>query len=250
LDATIESLSQIIDIQSRDKRRFKRLREESKGFDSLPIRTRLTDTEVARFAAQRYRFPGVDIKARLFRQYPYGDLASHVIGYIGRISPSEKERIEDDDEQGNYRGTDYIGKIGVEQSYEKQLHGITGVEQVETSAGGRAVRRLASSPATPGDTVRLATWGRLQVATWGWLLGQVEEAHGLYWRQLAPALASAVVHAASAEASGAAIEDARAAAPLMAMNNVFYRFRHVIETPVNRSFARCVRSVLSSRIVW
>jgi len=162
LEETIDALAQVVEISARDRRRFKRLREEFKSFESLPIRTKLSDEEVARFAAQRFRFPGVDIKARLFRNYPYGDLASHVIGYIGRINPKEKERIDEDDEQGNYRGTDYIGKIGVEQSYEKQLHGITGVEQVETSAGGRAVRRLASSPATPGDTVRLAIDIKLQ----------------------------------------------------------------------------------------
>jgi penicillin-binding protein 2 len=162
LEETIDALAQVVEITPRDRRRFKRLREEFKSFESLPIRTKLSDEEVARFAAQRFRFPGVDIKARLFRQYPYGETASHVIGYIGRINPKEKERIEEEDEQGNYRGTDYIGKVGVEQSYEKQLHGITGVEQVETSAGGRAVRRLASSPATPGDTVRLSIDIKLQ----------------------------------------------------------------------------------------
>jgi len=162
LEATIEGLSQLIDIQARDKRRFKRLRDESKGFDSLPIRTRLTDNEVARFAAQRYRFPGVDIKARLFRQYPFGDLASHVIGYIGRISPKEKVRLEDEDEDGNYRGTEYIGKLGIEQRYEHALHGITGVQEIETSAGGRAVRRLASHPATPGQNVVLTIDIKLQ----------------------------------------------------------------------------------------
>jgi penicillin-binding protein 2 len=162
LEATIEQLSLLIDIQARDKRRFKRLRDESKGFDSLPIRTRLTDNEVARFAAQRYRFPGVDIKARLFRQYPFGDLASHVIGYIGRISPKEKVRLEDEDEDGNYRGTEYIGKLGIEQRYEHALHGITGVQEIETSAGGRAVRRLASHPATPGQNVVLTIDIKLQ----------------------------------------------------------------------------------------
>ncbi len=162
LDETIAELEKIIDIQLRDKRRFKRLREESKNFESLPIRTRLTDEEVARFAAQRFRFPGVDIKARLFRSYPYGELGSHVVGYIGRINQAEKEAIESGDDEGNYRGTDYIGKLGVEQSFEQQLHGTTGVEQVETSAGGRAVRKLATSPATPGDTVMLSIDIKLQ----------------------------------------------------------------------------------------
>ncbi|MEO7548477.1 MAG: penicillin-binding protein 2, partial [Ramlibacter sp.] len=164
LDETIEGLSQVLDIQPRDRRRFKKLLEESRNFESLPIRTRLSDEEVARFAAQRYRFPGVEIKARLFRSYPWGELASHVIGYIGRINQAEKKVIEDwpDEEQGNYRGTEYIGKLGVEQSLEKQLHGTTGVEEVESSAGGRAVRKLASNPASPGDTVTLSLDIKLQ----------------------------------------------------------------------------------------
>jgi penicillin-binding protein 2 len=164
LDRTVEHLAQVIDIQPRDRRRFRKLLDESKGFESLPIRTKLTDEEVARFAAQRYRFPGVEIKARLFRSYPFGELASHVIGYIGRINQGEKEQMEDwpEDDQANYRGTEYIGKLGVEHSFERQLHGITGVEQVETSAGGRAVRKLASKPATPGNTVRLGLDIKLQ----------------------------------------------------------------------------------------
>ncbi len=164
LEKTIEDLSAIVDIQPRDRRRFKKLLDESKSFESLPIRTKLTDEEVARFAAQRFRFAGVDIKARLFRNYPFGELASHVIGYIGRINQSEKKLMEDwpDEDQGNYRGTDYIGKLGVEQSFEKQLHGTTGVDQVETSAGGRAVRKLASNPATPGHTVMLSIDIKLQ----------------------------------------------------------------------------------------
>ena len=162
LDEVIEKLSELIDIQGRDKRRFRKLREESKSFESVPIRTRLTDEEVARFAAQRYRFPGVEIRARLFRNYPYNELASHVIGYIGRINQSEKEKLEESENVGNYRGTDYIGKLGVEQSYERQLHGQTGVHEMETSAGGRAVRRLRSSPATPGNTVVLSIDIKLQ----------------------------------------------------------------------------------------
>ncbi|MDB5914309.1 MAG: pbp2, partial [Ramlibacter sp.] len=164
LEGVIDELAHIIDIQARDKRRFKKLLEESKSIDSLPIRTKLTDEEVARFTVQRFRFPGVDIKARLFRNYPYGELASHAIGYIGRINQPEKKLMEDwvEEDQANYRGTEYIGKLGVEQSFEKQLHGITGVEQVETSAGGRAVRKLASTPATPGNTVKLSLDIKLQ----------------------------------------------------------------------------------------
>ena len=162
LEATIDALGEVVDIQGKDRRRFKRLREDSRSFDSLPIRTRLSDEEVARFSAQRYRFPGVEIKARLFRQYPYGELASHVVGYIGRINAKEKERIEEDDDAGNYRGTEYIGKLGVEQRYERELHGITGVNRVETSAGGRATRSLSSRLATPGQNVVLSIDIQLQ----------------------------------------------------------------------------------------
>lgn len=162
LEATIEELSKLVDIQGKDRRRFKRLREESRSFDSLPIRTRLSDEEVARFSAQRYRFPGVEIKARLFRQYPYGELASHVVGYIGRINAKEKERIEEEDESGNYRGNEYIGKLGVELKYERELHGITGVNRVETSAGGRATRSLSSRQAIPGKNVVLSIDIQLQ----------------------------------------------------------------------------------------
>ncbi|MEO7392099.1 MAG: penicillin-binding protein 2 [Ramlibacter sp.] len=164
LDKLIDDLGQVVEIQSRDRRRFKKLLEESKSFESLPVRTRLTDEEVARFAANSWRFPGVDIKARLFRSYPWGELASHVIGYIGRVNLAEKKVIEEwaDDKQANYRGTEYIGKLGIEQSYEDQLHGITGMEQVETSAGGRAVRKLASNPATPGNTVVMSIDIKLQ----------------------------------------------------------------------------------------
>ncbi|MCZ3114787.1 hypothetical protein NYZ21_20330, partial [Acinetobacter baumannii] len=112
----------------------------------------------------RFRFPGVDVRARLFRQYPMGESASHVVGYIGRISQRDQQRIEAMDEANdadpakydprkdadNYKGTNYIGKIGIEQSYETELHGLTGIEEVEVSAGGRPIRTLSTAPATPG----------------------------------------------------------------------------------------------------
>ena len=164
LNATIDALAELVQITPRDRRRFARLMEDGKSFDSLPIRTKLSDEEVARFVAQRFRFAGVDVRARLFRQYPLGAVGSHLLGYIGRINPAEKLAMEDWDEevQANYRGTEYIGKLGLEQNYEHELHGTTGFEQVETSAGGRAVRRLANQPATPGNTLNLSIDIRLQ----------------------------------------------------------------------------------------
>ncbi|BAN21796.1 penicillin-binding protein 2 [Caballeronia insecticola] len=170
LDETIDELAQVIPIDARDRRRFKKVLEDSKNFESLPIRTRLTDEEVAKFTAQRYRFPGVEVRARLFRQYPLGTTAAHVIGYIGRISQRDQERIDDasdaNDESSdhydprvdanNYKGTDYVGKIGVEQSYETELHGLTGFEEVEVTAGGRPVRTMSRTQATPGNNLVLS----------------------------------------------------------------------------------------------
>ena len=162
LDTVIDELSQLVDIQPKDRKRFRRLMEESKTFESLPIRTRLSDEEVARFAAQRYRFPGVDIQARLFRQYPLGQTASHMIGYIGRVNKHEAEKLEESEDAANYRGTEYIGKEGLEKSYEKQLHGITGYDEIEVSAGGRAVRTLSRTSPTPGNNLILSVDIELQ----------------------------------------------------------------------------------------
>jgi len=164
LDALVEQLAAVVEIGPRDRRRFKRLQEEMKGAESLPIRTRLSDEEVARFTAQRYRFPGVEIKARLFRSYPLGEVGAHLLGYIGRINPAEKKAMEDWEEadQGNYKGTEYIGKLGIEQSYERELHGTAGFEEVETSAAGRAVRRISTTPALNGDKLVLSVDIRLQ----------------------------------------------------------------------------------------
>jgi penicillin-binding protein 2 len=156
LEETINALAVIVDVQPRDRRRFRKLLEESKNFESLPLRTRLTDEEVARFAVNRYRFPGVEIKARLFRQYPYGEVASHVVGYIGRINDRDIVRIDEWDDAANYKGSDYIGKVGVELSYERELHGRTGFEEVEVDALGRAVRTLSRTPPVSGDDLKLS----------------------------------------------------------------------------------------------
>ena len=162
LERTIDGLAEIIDVQAKDRKRFKKLVEESRNFETLPIRTRLTDDEVAKFVANRYRFPGVEIKARLFRQYPGGAYASHLLGYIGRVTDRDIERIEEKDEEANYRGTDHFGKTGLEQRYEFDLHGTTGFEQVEVDAGGHAVRTLARTPPIPGNNLTLTVDAELQ----------------------------------------------------------------------------------------
>jgi len=162
LEETIDQLAQVVEVQPRDRRRFKKLMEDTKRFDSVPIRTRLSDEEVARFTAQRYRFPGVELRARLFRDYPLGQVGSHMLGYIGRISQRDLERIEKLGDPAAYAGTDHMGKLGIEQSYESELHGTTGYEEVEITAGGRAVRTLKRTPSLPGNNLTLSVDIELQ----------------------------------------------------------------------------------------
>jgi len=155
VEGTIDELSELIEITPRDRRLFKKLVTETRNAESLPIRTRLSDEEVAKFAANRYRFEGVEIKGRLFRQYPYGEVASHVLGYMGRIDQADQARLEEDGVGANYRGTDYIGKAGVEASYQHELHGTTGFEHVEIDAAGRGMGPLSRTPSQPGNNVAL-----------------------------------------------------------------------------------------------
>ena len=162
LEATIESLSQLVEISTRDKKRFKKLMSESHAFEPVPIRTHLSDEEAARFSVNHYRFPGVEINTRLFRHYPKAALSAHVIGYIGRINDKDLQQLGADEKLSNYKGTDHIGKSGIEQFYESQLHGTTGFQQIEIDADGRPVRTLASSPPAPGDNLTLSLDIQLQ----------------------------------------------------------------------------------------
>jgi len=162
MERTIDELAELIEIQPRDRVRFRKLLAETRNAESLPVRTRLSEEEAAKFAANRYRFEGVEIKARLFRQYPYGEVASHVIGYMGRVDPADQARLEEEGLDANYRGTDFIGKSGVEASYEQELHGTTGFEQVEIDAAGRGIRTLSRTPSQPGNNVTLTLDMRLQ----------------------------------------------------------------------------------------
>jgi len=162
LEQTINDISRLIEVTSNDRKKFRKLREQSHSFESVPLRTHLSEAEAARFAVNRYRFPGVEIKSRLFRHYPQGTLGSHLLGYIGRINDADLEDLEQRGDFSNYKGSDHIGKAGVEQSYEKALHGVTGFQQVEIDADGHAVRTLSSTPPIPGDNLYLSIDSKLQ----------------------------------------------------------------------------------------
>ena len=165
LDSVLGELAKLVAIDARDRRRLRRQMADAPAFAAAVLRSGLSDEEVARFTAQRFRFPGVELRARLLRHYPLGELAAHAVGYVGRINEAEARALEDDADPAlaaNYRGTDYIGKEGLEKSYERLLHGRTGYEQVERTAAGRPLRTLARVDAVPGANLVLSLDVKLQ----------------------------------------------------------------------------------------
>lgn len=162
LKDTIDDLSKIIPITKADRRRFTRLREDLNRYDSIPIRQNLTDDEVAVFTGQQWRFPGVEINQREYRVYPQGSTGSHFLGYIGSLSQSDQKRLEKEGILHEYEGERVIGKVGIERSYEKLLHGTPGYETLEITAGGHAVRSLDLKPPKPGQNLQLTIDMNLQ----------------------------------------------------------------------------------------
>ncbi|HUU73641.1 MAG TPA: penicillin-binding protein 2 [Burkholderiales bacterium] len=162
LDGLIEELSALVEITPKDLRRFRKMLEEEPDFSSIPIRTRLNDEEVAHFAVNRYRIPGAHINARLIRHYPNAEVASHVVGYIGRLSEKEYSGLQEKGRAFNYTKSDHIGKVGLEQFYEQELRGVTGYEHVETDANGHSIRTLRSILPVSGNNLLLAMDVRLQ----------------------------------------------------------------------------------------
>jgi len=162
IEKTISEIGKLVEVSSLDRKRFNKLREESRNFESVPIRTHLNEVEAASFAVNHYRFPGVEIKSRLFRHYPMGKLGSHMVGYIGRINDKDLDNLEKNGDLSNYKGSDHVGKSGIEQFYERQLHGTTGFQQVEIDADGRAVRVLSSIAPVPGSNLVLTIDSKMQ----------------------------------------------------------------------------------------
>jgi penicillin-binding protein 2 len=155
LDALLAEIGRLIEITPAHLRRFRKLLAESREFETVPLKSKLSDAEVAILAANRYRLPGVEVRARLFRNYRAGPGMAHVVGFIGRINDADLKTLRTDGRAENYKGSSHIGKVGLEQSYERWLHGRTGFEQVETDAAGRAVRVLSRVPPVSGYDLKL-----------------------------------------------------------------------------------------------
>jgi len=150
MDETLNGLARIVSITQAQIERFKEQLRVHRVFQPVSLRTRLTEEEVARLAANRHRFPGMDINARLSRFYPQGEIGAHVVGYVGRINQRELSVID----KGNYRSTTHIGKTGLEKYYEAQLHGQVGQQRVEVNAQGRIIRVIDKiAPVAGNDLV-------------------------------------------------------------------------------------------------
>ena len=170
VDRTLRRLREILDIDGMEEERFRQQLRDLPAFESIPLKTRLDEREVAVFSVNRHRFPGVDIHTRLVREYPFGEALTHVVGYVGRINAAEQRRLKGDP---HYRGTRHIGKTGVEHSWERTLHGYAGIEQVEVDARGRVVRTIDSTDPVPGSDVTLGLDVDLQLRAFAALSGQV-----------------------------------------------------------------------------
>lgn len=162
VEATIDALAELIDIDEEDRARFYRARQRYRSFESVPLRFALDPSEMARFAVNRHRFEGVEAVPYLSRRYPYGELLTHVLGYVGRVDERDLSQVETE----NYRGTTHIGKLGVERSWETALHGTSGLEKVETNAVGRVLDVIERQVPVPGSDLVLSIDLEVQRAAW------------------------------------------------------------------------------------
>ena len=155
MDDTIARLQQIVEITPEQIERFERERRQTRRFNSVPLLTQLSEDQVARFSVQQHNFPGVSVSASLKRYYPFGEMLTHVLGYVSRINDRDLERLTREEKAANYQATRDIGKLGIERYYEDMLHGTAGYQEVEVNSRGRVIRTLKYVPPEPGKDIVL-----------------------------------------------------------------------------------------------
>jgi len=169
LDRLLARISRIVAFSAEDLEAFDEARKSARRHRPITLKLRMTEDEIARFAVDRWRYPGVELVPYFSRVYPYGDLFAHVVGYVGRVDAGDRERL---DETG--AAFSHIGKTGLERYYEDRLRGRVGYERIETNVDGRALRTLGVVPATPGTDLQLSIdvdLQRVMVAAFGELEG-------------------------------------------------------------------------------
>ncbi len=156
IEDELDRLGELVYLSEGDRRKFLRVYPQSGRYTPILLRNNLNDIEASWFAVHAYRFPGINLEARWVRAYPMHESAAHVLGFVGRISEEDQRDLEETGQLGNYRGTPVIGKKGIEKTWEKALHGRTGIEELEVTAGGRPVRELSRTDPVPGSDLELS----------------------------------------------------------------------------------------------
>ncbi|HAS64123.1 MAG TPA: penicillin-binding protein 2 [Vibrio sp.] len=172
MDDTIARLQQILVISPEQVERFQKERRQTRRFKSVPILNQLTEEQVAKFSVNQHNFPGVAVNANLKRHYPFGEILTHVIGYVSRINDRDMQRLVREEKDANYQATRDIGKLGIERYYEDLLHGTAGYQEVEVNSRGRIIRVLKYVPPTPGKDIVLNLDIDLQTYVHGLLAGR------------------------------------------------------------------------------
>ncbi len=167
LPQSLSLLQALLTVSDAEIEKFNKRQRSRRPFEGVPLRFRLSEEEIALLAVNRYRLPGVEVKAELVRNYPYGELFAHTVGYVGRINEREQKRID----PVNYAGSHHIGKIGLEKKYQELLHGQVGFENVETDARGRVLRVLERTDPVPGADIQLFIDSKVQEVAYSALLG-------------------------------------------------------------------------------
>jgi penicillin-binding protein 2 len=162
VEQAIKAIGRVVELPEDAFEKFQENTKRYREFDSVPLKFNLTEEEVAQFAVDRHRYNGVEIVPYLARYYPYGELLTHVLGYVGRLDVDDLNRVD----EGNYRGTTHIGKAGIERYYENELHGVSGVEKIETNVQGRVLTVLERESPVHGDDLILALDVQVQQVAW------------------------------------------------------------------------------------
>lgn len=172
IEKTILEISKLLDISDEKQKKFFKQFKGKRRFKPIELLSRLSEQQVALFSVNQHIYPGVFVEARLKRYYPFAELTTHSLGYVGRINQREEIRLEEQNKSDNYKATRDIGKLGLEKFYESTLHGSIGHQEVEINNQGRIVRTLDFTPPTPGKSLTLSLDIELQMVAKRALIGQ------------------------------------------------------------------------------
>lgn len=172
LDHTLDELRYIVGLTDNDIENFKKERRRGTRYAPILLKPNLTEEQIARFAVSGYQYPSLDVRPYFKRYYLYGEIMTHILGYVGKINDKDVERLKKDEKFANYSGSNDMGKLGIERYYEDELHGTTGFEEVEINSRGKVIRKLCEQPSVAGKSIYLTIDLELQRYITDLLAGQ------------------------------------------------------------------------------